>query len=251
MDKATLRPLVLGILRKTPQTHLHAIETEIRRQTEDYERHDILTLQEIVWELLVQGVLAPGKNSLNLNLPFVHITEFGAHCLEDGTVLVHDPDGYVADIQASGLGVADPNLIETAREALLAYLAGRYPSAVVMLGRAAEILTGQLAEATIRHGRRTGHGVQRLEASRTDPRRLVGALRRALARRRLPGEFEDNLEATLSGLDTVIGNSRTSDGRLRLPRADRECVFAHLLLFPGHCRFVYDLIVHLEGESAD
>jgi len=250
MDKATLRPLVLGILRKTPQTHLHAIETEIRRQTEDYERHDVLILQEILWELLVQGVLAPGKNSLNLNLPFVHITEFGARCLDDGTVLVHDPDGYVADIQASFGDAADPELIETVREALLAYLAGRCPSAVVMLGRAAEILAGRLAETAIRHGRRTGHGVQRLEASRTDPRRLVGALRRTLARRRLPGVLDDDLEATLSGLGTVIGSSLTSDGRLRLPRADRDTVFAYLLLFPGHCRFVYDLIARLEAESA-
>ena len=109
MDKASLRPLVLDILRKTPQTHLHAIETEIRRQTEDYERHDALVLQEIVWDHLVHGVLAPGKNSLNLNLPFVHVTEFGTACLESGEALVHDPDvhGDGARFPERFAGVAD------------------------------------------------------------------------------------------------------------------------------------------------
>ncbi|MCK5248125.1 hypothetical protein KAR02_14570, partial [Candidatus Bipolaricaulota bacterium] len=95
MDKATLRPYVFEILKKTQQTHFHAIENDLRKVVESYERHDVLTLQEILWELLVQGVLAPGKNSLNLNLPFVHLTEYGSQCIEDGRILAHDPDRYV------------------------------------------------------------------------------------------------------------------------------------------------------------
>jgi len=34
-----------------------------------------------------------------------------------------------------------------------------------------------------------------------------------------------------------------------LPPADRDAVLAYLLLFPGQCRFVYDLVTHLEGDS--
>jgi len=250
MDKASLRPLVLDVLRKTPQTHVHAIETEIRKRTDDYERHDVLSLQEILWELLVQGVLAPGKNSLNPSLPFVHVTEFGASCLEDETVLVHDPDGYVADLELRCGDAADPDLVETTREALLAYLAGRYPSSVVMLGRSAEILVERLADVTIRHSRRTGHGVQRLESARANPRRLLGALRRSLAARRLPDSMAEDLDGSLLGLQVAIDGSRSPDGRPRLPHVERETVFALLLLFPGQCRFVYDLIAHLEGESS-
>jgi hypothetical protein len=251
MDKASLRPLVLEILRKTPQTHLHAIETEIRKRTDDYARHDVLTLQEILWDLLVQGVLAPGKNSLNLNLPFVHVTEFGADCLEDGAVLAHDPDGYVARLEANCRGTADPHLIETAREALLAFLAGRYPSSVVMLGRSAEILLARLADALIRHAKRTGHGVQRLQAVTSDPRRLGATVLRTLASRRLPSPLADEVEANLRGVRTLIDGCRSADGQARLPSADRETVLAYLLLFPSQCRFVYDLIAHLEGESRE
>ena len=71
MDRSRLSLLVFDVLRKNPQTHVHAVENEIRQIADDYDRHDVLTLHEIIWDLLVQGVLAPGKNSLNLNLPFV------------------------------------------------------------------------------------------------------------------------------------------------------------------------------------
>ena len=247
MDKASLRPLVLEILRKTPQTHLHAIETEIRRRTEDYERHDALVLQEIVWELLVQGILAPGKNSLNLNLPFVHVTEFGTDCLERGEALVHDPDGYVARLDANCTHGC-PDLIETTREALLTFLAGRYPSSAVMLGSSAGILLDRLADAVIRHGVRTGRGVQRLEAARTNPGRLGTTMLRALTSRNLPPPLRDEIEGQLRGLQILIDASRSVDGRTRLPRVDRDTAHARLLLFPGQCRFVYDLIGHLEGD---
>ncbi|MBU0595900.1 hypothetical protein KJ567_04370, partial [Candidatus Bipolaricaulota bacterium] len=82
MEKQQIRELTLQVLQKNPQTHVHMIENEIRQLTNEYDRHDTLALQEVVWDLLVQGVLAPGKNSLNLNLPFVHVTEYGACCLD-------------------------------------------------------------------------------------------------------------------------------------------------------------------------
>ncbi len=250
MDKANLRPLVLEILRKTPQTHLHAIESEIRKRTDDYARHDVLALQEIVWDLLVQGILAPGKNSLNLHLPFVHVTAYGATCIEDGAVLAHDPDGYIARLEADCGESVDPVLVETAREGLLAFLAGRYPSAIVMLGRAADVLLHRLADALIRHGRQTGRGVQRLEDARSNPERLSTAVERALASRRLPTPLFEGEASHLSALRTLIDTAHPRSGAARLPAADRDTVHGHLLLFPGQCRFVYHLIAHLEGESS-
>ena len=249
MDKESLRPLVLEVLQRTPQTHLHAIETEIRKRTEDYERHDVLTVQEILWELLVQGILAPGKNSLNLNLPFVHVTEYGMSSLEDGAARLHDPEDYIACLQAACPRTAE-TLIETAREALLGFLAGRYASAIVMLGRAAEFLLARLAETLIQYGVRAGHRIQRIEAAMPDPSRLAAVVARTLAARELPPPFSDDAASTLRELRTLVDAIRSDDGGIRFPTADRDEVHARLLLFPSACRFIYDLITHLEGEPS-
>ena len=147
MDKQRIRTLTLQVLQKNPQTHVHMIENEIRQLTEEYDRHDTLMLQEVVWELLVQGVLAPGKNSLNMNLPFVHVTDYGARCLDDGSVRAHDPEGYATHVAAIVGDRAPDTIVEGAREAQLCFLAGRHASALVMLSRAAEALIGWLADS--------------------------------------------------------------------------------------------------------
>lgn len=137
MDKTAVRPLVFDALRRTPQTHLHAIDNEVRQKAENYERGDSLLVQEVVWELLVQGVLAPGKNSLNLHLPFVHVTDYGQRCLEEGWIVAHDPDGYAARLRAETRGAISNAVLESARDALLAFHHGLFRASAVLLSRAA------------------------------------------------------------------------------------------------------------------
>jgi len=248
VDKAKLCEWVFHILKKNPQTHLHTIETEIRQQTDEYDRRDVLTLHEVVWDLLLQGVLAPGKNSLNLNLPFVHVTEYGARCLEEGSILLHDPDGYVAHLlEICGDGV-NPLVIESVREGLLDYLAGRPAAAVVMLARAAEDLYDHLCVVLIENARRLGRSIQRLEQSARGSPERYRAILRALTARRLPATLEEQIEPCLTGLSILIQLVRTSDGRPRHPVVERDTALAYLLLFPDQCRIVYDLIARLKEE---
>lgn len=249
MDTQSLRCLVFGILKKNPQTHLHAIENEIRQRTDEYERRDVLALQEIIWDLLVQGVLAPGKNSLNLNLPFVHLTKHGARCLDDGSILAHDPERYIERLMERTAGKADPVIIESVREGLLTYLAGRHTAASVMLARAAERLFDLLIRALIRSGKRAGRGTKRLEALSRSPKSRHQAIQRALIARELPAQLAEDLEPQLAGLQTLIQLVCTDDGTPRIPALDRDRVLGYVLLFPDQCRFVYHLIDHLEGAN--
>ena len=235
MDKQRVRSLALEVLRKNPQTHVHMIENEIRQIADDFDRHDTLTLQEIVWELLVQGVLAPGKNSLNLNLPFVHVTEYGARCLDDGAARVHDPEGYAESIESIRGGSVDAVLLEHAREAQLSFLSGRLPSAMVMLSRAAERLVCLLGDA--------------LDAEVSAPKNRLESIRTALAPREIPDSIGDSLQIQLDGLRTLLDLSRSDGGEPRVPTADRDQALAYLLLFPAQCRLIYDLIGHLGGNG--
>ena len=248
MDKAELRPLVLEVLRREGQTHLHAIDHEIRRLAPEYERHDILMLQEILWELLLQGVLSPGKNSLNLNLPFVHVTEYGARCLEEDALVLHDPDGYLEQLERHVSDPLDEVVRESVRESLLAFLAGRFIAAAGMLGMAAErcldLVIVAYLEAVADPSRK-----QAFEAALKDAAGSVkdrfDIVRKELEALSLPKELRDALEPLWSGLSGLVRYTRDDAGHPVVRAVDRGTAHANLLLFPQYCKQVYGLIGQL------
>jgi len=247
MGKAELRPLVLEVLRREGQTHIHAIDYQIRRLAPEYERHEILKLQEIIWELLLQGILAPGKNSLNLNLPFVHVTEYGARCLEEDALVLHDPDGYLERLQQHVGSPLDEVIRESVRESLLAFLAGRYVAAVVMLGIAAErcldLLIIAFSKAIADQTRREAFEGTLKDAARSIKRRF-DVLRSELLSLPLPTALLDDLDVQMSGLLNIIRNARDDAGHPTVRTIDRDTAHANLLLFPQTCKRVYELINH-------
>jgi len=242
MDKATLRSTVFEILKKTPQTHFHAIENDVRRALETYERHDVLLLQEVLWDLLIQGLLAPGKNSLNLNLPFVHVTEYGAQCLEEGQTLAHDPDGYVRQLAASVDAPIDEVVLQSVRGALSVFLTGSYAGAVILLARAAECLFDRLADAVVGHADADAPGRDEVEATPRSSRRRGEAVVHAVRHCTLPAPLRESVDPHLNGLLALIQLSRHMDGSPRWPDATRDQVQGFVLLFPEQCAVVYRLV---------
>ncbi len=247
MDKADLRPLVLEVLRREGQTHIHAIDYQIRRRAPEYERHEILKLQEIIWELLLQGILSPGKNSLNLNLPFVHVTEYGARCLEEDALVLHDPDGYLERLQQHVGSPLDEVIRESVRESLLAFLAGRYVAAVAMLGMTAErcldLLIVAFSKAIADQTRREAFEGALKDAARSIKGRS-DVLRGELLSLPLPTALLDDLDVQMSGLINIVRNARDDAGHPTVRTADRDTAHANLLLFPQICKRIYELINH-------
>jgi hypothetical protein len=236
MDKTTLRPLVFEALRRMPQTHVHAIENEIRQKATDYERGDALLVQEVVWELLLQGILAPGKNSLNLHLPFIHVTEYGQKCLDAGAEAAYDPEGYVARLRAETAGEVSTGVLESARDAILSFHRGLFRASLVLLSRAAVEVLGELALAC---------ALPCVAGSFTpssESRAAFGtALRQALEEIR-GGFSPDELERGLTELETLAGLAHSDKSLPRLPVDDRESALGRLLLFPAQCKFAYALM---------
>jgi len=233
MDKAALRPLILDVLRRTPQTHVHAIENEIRQRAAGYERSDVLLVHETVWDLLIAGILAPGKNSLNLHLPFVHVTDFGVRCLDEGALAAEDPDGYVARIQRE-IGRDLPAVAaDSAREAAAAFHRGLTRAAAVLLARAARSVLHDAMAAADEPSRRSTETASELAAA------CAVALSEA---RSLPTNKKEDLDAHVAGLAATVLLAEDELGRPRVPSVDRERVLGHLVLFPGQCRFVYDWV---------
>jgi hypothetical protein len=237
MEKAALRSEVFEILRKTPQTHLHAIENELRHRVEGYDRGDAIVVHEIVWELLVQGVLAPGKNSLNLNLPFVHVTDYGARCLEEGEILAHDPEGYERRLATESGGRLPRVALDSAQEASRAFRAGLYSTSLLLLARASSLLTDALKTLLPAKGRSVNPGDS------------VSAVREVLGKEDLPSELASRIGPALDEFATLIHLTVDADGAAATPISDRDTALAHLLLFPSQCRFAYDLLTWVESRD--
>ena len=92
---------------------------------------------EVVWQLLSEGVLAPGFDSSNPNLPWFHVTELGRSVLESQGPNPFDPDGYIEVVQRK-IPKADPTVLTYLAESLNTQRRGNLIASAVMLGIAAE-----------------------------------------------------------------------------------------------------------------
>lgn len=240
MDKGELRRLVFEVLKRDPQTHLNAVEFQVRSIAQEYERHDALLLHEVIWELLVQGVLAPGKNSLNLNLPFLHVTDYGARCLESGEIMLHDPDGYMRTLEAAVIPL-DQTVRTYVRAAQDAFLAGNYIATMTLLAGAGERCIDLLKAAIFDDADETSSS-------------WLPTLQRIIARlgsMEIAADLGEEIELQLNGLRTLIGHTRDQDGSPRAVAIDHETAYAALLLFPRELQAVNRLLSGTKDRSRE
>jgi len=241
METSDLRREILQVLREESQTHVNAIESRIRQRCDDYSRGDALLLQEVIWELLLQGVLAPGKNSLNLHLPFLHLTTYGARCLEEDALLLHDSTEYLSRFGDE----ADDEVILAVHEALQCFLSGRAVAAVSMLAGAGERLIDRLASAVI-DSRPPGRAQGALRSQLTKAGR--DAVRRAsIVQQALPGALQDEVHVHLGDLVALLRLTRDKDGLALARTVELERAHAALLTFPSTYCWIQQVIDHLAG----
>jgi len=241
MEKSDLLPFVFEALRQEPKTSPVEIHSRVAGMVSNQDRpHNELLVREIIWELLVQGVLAPGMNHANLDPPWIHVTEYGQQCLEAGDILPHDPDGYLERLQQQIETALDDTVLTYLRESLLTFLAGRYLAATVMLGVASERCVDLLIEsylsAVTDQNKKTKFEKKIKGAGRSVKRRF-DALRDDLLTltASLPSKLADALDIQLSGIFTLIRYSRNEAGHPTGRAIDRGLAYANLLLFPQYC----------------
>ncbi|PYV21087.1 MAG: hypothetical protein DMG24_20650 [Acidobacteria bacterium] len=98
----------------------------------------LLTLiQDVFWEFIIQGVLAPGLDLANPNLPWFHITDYGTKVLAASEFLPHDPTGYLRRFR-SDIGTPDRTVEAYLSESLNCFERGCFIASVLMLGVASE-----------------------------------------------------------------------------------------------------------------
>ncbi len=147
MEKAELRSLVFSALRSQPQTHFDGVKSRLRNLSVEFEAADDLLVHEILWELLVQGILAPGMNASNLDLPYLHVTEYGLKVIQGNKTVPYDYDGYMANLEQTSDRPMDPPLDVYLRQSVLLFGGGHFLASTAMLGIAIERCVDLIAEA--------------------------------------------------------------------------------------------------------
>lgn len=254
MEKRELRGHVLDLLR-THGDELHnrsALREALHTRDCGFQHYDMLTLSEILWELLMQGILSPGFNPSNEWLPWLHVTERGKAYLSGEGIGPLDPDGYVGRLCESVTQTLDNTLLLYVRESAHAFYANCSIAAAVMLGVASERCIDLLTEA---YSNAIGSTTKKADFERDvqqagrSVKRRFEVLRNKLLSLSLPGELSDALDVLLSGIFHTIRYSRNDAGHPTGATIDQEVVHSSLSVFPTYCKRVYDLIEYLEANT--
>ena len=211
-----------------------------------YPPGDQAKIIEIIWSLIVQGVLVPGLNDANEGWPFLRLTDYGRRCLAEERLLPHDPDGFLLQFTKE-VPSADSVIVDYLEEALQCFLRGQNRAAAVMLGGASEKAVLLLFEAygnAITNPIRQKKFFEDLERANSIFRKYeIFDKRFATTRPQLPIELQENVNSLLRGVFDLIRSSRNDAGH---PTSgvlvDRDTVYSHLRLFVPYCKRIYGLI---------
>ena len=271
MDYEELRPLVLQALKQLQNSRrslqliyvineaddvaykkglLAGIESqEIRGSSichmpqEDREK-----VRQIVWEFILQGILAIGLNETNPDFPFLSITEHGKKVLESGEMrLPYDPDGYLTNLKTK-IPNMDPMIEVYVTESLQAYLKGLIFSSAVMLGVASEkaflilleVLTNASKDPNEKRKFKELQNVFKTKYKFDLVKNKIMSIRKSL-----PRDLSENLESQFEGIFNLIRITRNDAGHPTGQRIERGTAFVNLQLFPFYCLRIYGLIDNL------
>jgi len=274
MDLEVIRSLMFGVLKNERFHQMGDIEaalvkaaeekgflTDERRRAEGIREAksyagrlapgESSNIREVIWELIIQGILTPGYNDNNPNLPFLRLTDWGRQCVDAEQVVPYDRDGYL-----SRLHEKCPDLERLAEdyitEALECFRRGCLRAAPVMLGVASEHIVLRLMDGF--HDSIEDQNRKTVYAKRMQDlsiKRRFDYFREQLSKAvsDLPAELRDALDINLEGIFTLLRYARNETGHPTVRDVPREQVFVNFGLFIPYCERVHGLIRWLASHK--
>ncbi|MFH1929782.1 MAG: hypothetical protein ABIK79_16685 [Chloroflexota bacterium] len=196
----------------------------------------VVLANEVMWQLLMQGVITPGMNASNPTLPRFRVTDHGQEVLEAERFIPHDPTGYLDDLRAASGAIATDVNLTYVEEALRCFNAGCHVASVLLLGIAAESIFNHLCDM-IRLSLKNRSEQKKLDSQLpVKPRhrwivQKYQHLPKSVQREQLP----ESLDMTLGSLYDLIRRQRNELGhpQEKPPELSREQAFVFFRLFPG------------------
>ena len=191
---------------------------------------------------MIQGIVIPGANTSQADLPFLQVSAWGKKCLEDGEYLPHDAGQYLVRLKEEIPGVDDGILLYL-QESLVAFRSGAYLGSAVMTGVGAErsfLLLRDSVEAAISNSSSRTKFAEKTKGKpvkqtfdeiwkRLDP--VHDALAISL--------HKEDVRAELSGTFDLIRKTRNDAGHPTGRQISREEAHNLLLLFPQYCKVAH------------
>jgi hypothetical protein len=208
---------------------------------------DATLILEVIWSLIIQGILVPGLDDANQGWPFLRLTEYGRQCVAEERILPHDPDGYLREFQKE-VPSSDSSIVEYVQESLQCYIHGLHRAAAVMLGAASEqavLLLIDSCTESINDPREKDRFKSETDKAPTIFRKYaIFEKRLSSIKDQIPKTLTDNLDSQLRGIFDLIRNSRNDAGHPASGvQVDRDAIYSHLRLFFPYCKRVYGLIL--------
>jgi len=274
MGYETLRQLALEVLKEicertskaqNPSSHINDIVFAIKRVAmergmlgQEYKNPTAIIpfefkIYDIVWELILQGILLPGTNAQNPNLPNFHVTEYGRECLKSELILPHDRENYLERLDKE-----IPDLDSIAKkyiaESLQTFLVNCPMASTVMLGVSSErimyVLIESFAEAIQDPNikQKFHEDFEKLRFIKQKYDRFKSEFNKI--KKELPDELINDSDNWLDRIFDLIRYYRNDIGHPTGTEIPRALAFANLQLFSLYVKKVYGLIEYFKNNKA-
>ena len=195
-------------------------------------------VQEVFWQMVVEGILAPGLDPSNSNLPWFHVTKYGKQVLQEGVANPHDPTGYLGRLKQRVVN-PDATVVAYLTESLFSLRRGNLIASTVMLGIAAERVFLLLCES-----------MEKALASPKESKKFTAVIKRFTMKPKLDWihakiqslqssnrtGFPENATIMVTTMYDLLRTQRNELGHPQPtpPKLSREDVFANLQIFPRY-----------------
>jgi len=209
--------------------------------------------QEVFWQLVVEGILAPGMDSHNLGLPWFHVTSYGSEVLRSTEPPPHDPTGYLARLRER-VSSPDPTVISYLAESLETFRKGNLVASTVMLGIAAEraflLLCDALAVA-LTNAAEKGAFTKLLDRFPMKPKLDWVQNKVQQIQKQAPAGFPENATIMLIAIYDLMRCQRNELGHPREtpPNVHRADAFVNLQIFPRYYEIAEQVRLFLTSNS--
>jgi hypothetical protein len=209
--------------------------------------------QEVFWQFVVEGVLAPGMDSSNLKLPWFHITKYGRDVLASSEPQPYDPMGYLARVHER-IKIPDPTVMAYLAESLETFRKGNRVASTVMLGIAAErvflLLCDSLAGALSSTSEKAAF-TKLLDRFPMKPKLDWVYTKIQQIQKQAPPGFPDNTTIMLVAIYDLMRCQRNELGHPREapPNIERRDAFVNLQIFPRYYEIAEDVRTFVGANS--